>query len=112
VLALDEALFFQALTERDQDLRVLAERPGAEDPDHRHRRLLPTRRERPRRRAAEQRHERAAPHSITSSARASSVGGTSRPRTLAVLRLIKNSNLVAWSTGRSARFSPLRIRAA
>jgi hypothetical protein len=31
------------------------------------------------RRAAEQRDERAAPHSITSSAVASSVGGTSRP---------------------------------
>src|SRR5262245_47952931 len=30
-------------------------------------------------RAAEQRHELAPPHSITSSARASSVGGTSRP---------------------------------
>src|SRR5438874_11078880 len=33
-------------------------------------------------------------HSITSSARASSIGGTSRPRVLAVLRLMTNSNLV------------------
>src|SRR5262249_26250481 len=33
-------------------------------------------------------------HSITSSARASSVGGTSRPRAFAVLRLMTNSNLV------------------
>ena len=33
-------------------------------------------------------------HSITSSARASSVGGTSRPSALAVLRLITNSYLV------------------
>ena len=40
------------------------------------------------RRAAEQRDELAPPHSITSSARASSVGGTSRPSALAVLRLI------------------------
>jgi hypothetical protein len=41
--------------------------------------------ERPRRRAAEQRDELAASHhSITSSARASSVGGTSRPSGLAV----------------------------
>ena len=32
-------------------------------------------------------------HSITSSARASSVGGTSRPSAFAVLRLITNSNL-------------------
>src|SRR5262249_314695 len=50
--------------------------------------LLRAWRERPgRRRAAEQRDELAAPHSITSSARASSVGGTSRPSALAVLRL-------------------------
>ena len=34
-------------------------------------------------------------YSITSSARASSVGGTSRPSALAVLRLMINSNLVA-----------------
>ena len=47
-----------------------------------------------RRRAAEQRDELAPPHSITSSARASSVGGTSRPSALAVLRLITSSNLV------------------
>ena len=44
--------------------------------------------------AAEQRDELAALHSITSSARASSVGGTSRPSALAVLRLMINSNLV------------------
>src|SRR5262245_49511587 len=34
------------------------------------------------------------PHSITSSARASSVAGTSRPSALAVLRLITSSNFV------------------
>ena len=34
-------------------------------------------------------------YSITSSARASSVGGTSRPIALAVFRLITNSNLLA-----------------
>ena len=51
--------------------------------------------ERPRRRgAAEQRDEVAAPHSITSSARASSIGGTSRPSAFAVLRLITSSYLV------------------
>ena len=47
-----------------------------------------------RRRAAEQRDELAPLHSITSSARASSVGGTSRPSALAVLRLMTSSNLV------------------
>ena len=42
-------------------------------------------------------HDELAPfHSITSSARASSVGGTSRPSALAVLRLITNSNLTGF----------------
>src|SRR6516162_3386380 len=59
-------------------------------------------------RAAEQRDELAPPHSITSSARASSVGGTSMPSALAVCRLITNSNLVACNTGRSAGCAPLR----
>ena len=45
--------------------------------------------------AAKQRDELApAAHSITSSARASSVGGTSRPSAFAVLRLITNSTFV------------------
>src|SRR5258707_1436706 len=66
--------------------------------------------ERPRGCAAEQRNELAPVHSITSSARASSVGGTSRPSALAVLRLITSSYLVGACTGRSAGFSPLRMR--
>jgi hypothetical protein len=49
------------------------------------------------------------PHSITSSAVASSVCGTSMPSALAVFRLITNSNLVGCVTGKSAGFSPLRI---
>jgi hypothetical protein len=48
-------------------------------------------------------------YSITSSARASSVGGTSRPRALAVERLMANSNLVGSSTGMSDGFAPWRI---
>jgi hypothetical protein len=60
---------------------------------------------------AEQLGERAASdHSITSSARASSDGGTSRPSALAVLRLSTSSYLVGRCTGRLAGFSPLRIR--
>src|SRR3954470_10786173 len=51
-------------------------------------------------------------HSITSSAMASSPCGKLRPNVLAVLRLITNSNLVDCTTGRSAGFSPLRIRPA
>src|SRR5262245_8397171 len=69
------------------------------------------RRERPRdRRAAEQRDERALVHSITSSAMASSPGERLRLNALAVLRLITNSNLLDCMTGRSAGFSPLRMR--
>jgi hypothetical protein len=49
-------------------------------------------------------------YSITSSARASSDGGTVRPSAFAVLRLIANSYLVGACTGRSAAFSPLRMR--
>jgi hypothetical protein len=48
-------------------------------------------------------------YSITSSARASSVGGTSRPSAFAVLRLMTSSNLVGCITGKSAGLSPLRI---
>jgi hypothetical protein len=48
-------------------------------------------------------------YSITSSARASSIGGTSRPSALAVCRLITSSNLVDCRTGRSAGFAPLRM---
>src|SRR5262249_51087800 len=73
--------------------------------------LLRARRERPRcGRATEHRYELATPHSITSSARASTVVGTSRPSALAVLRLITSSYLVGACTGRSAGFAPLRMR--
>src|SRR5262245_53208367 len=49
-------------------------------------------------------------HSITSSARLSSVVGISRPSTLAVARLMTNSNLVGCITGRSDGLAPLRMR--
>ena len=55
-------------------------RPAAQEADHRHRRLLRARRQRPRRRAAEQGDELAPLHSITSSARASSMGGSEAER--------------------------------
>jgi hypothetical protein len=51
----------------------------------------------------------AAVHSITSSARASSVGGTSRPSALAVLRLMTSSNFVGCSAGISAGLPPCSI---
>jgi hypothetical protein len=48
-------------------------------------------------------------HSITSSASASNLSGISRPRTLAALRLMTNSNFTDCITGKSAGFSPWRI---
>ena len=55
---------------------------------------------------------RSSHHSITSSARASSVDGTSRLKALAVLRLMTSWNFVDCITGRSADFWPLRDRPA
>src|SRR5262245_440492 len=49
-------------------------------------------------------------YSITSSARASSMGGMVRPSARAVGRLITKSNLVDCATGRSIGFSPFRMR--
>src|SRR5262249_11984039 len=66
-------------------------------------------RERPRRRAAEQRDELAPRHSITSSARARIPGGNVSPIALAVLRLTARSNLTGCSTGRSAGLVPCKI---
>ena len=54
--------------------------------------------------------QQSAAYSITSSALARSDGGTVRPSALAVLRFMTNSNLVGACTGRSAGFSPLRMR--
>src|SRR5262249_61775032 len=51
--------------------------------------------------------EFAAPHSITSSARARTDVGMSMPSALAVLRLMTSSYLVGACTGRSAGVSPL-----
>src|SRR5262249_12813364 len=95
VLALDVAALFQALAKFTQSARHRLLRSAVKEPNHRHCRLLCGRRERPRRRcAADERDELAAPHSITSSARASSDGGTSSASALAVLRLITSSNFV------------------
>src|SRR5258708_34701641 len=50
-----------------------------------------------------------APYSITSSAVASSEGGTLRPKALAVFRLIANLKRGGCSTGISAGLGPLNI---
>src|SRR2546421_1113976 len=73
--------------------------------------LLRARRQRPRsRRAANERDELAPLHSITSSARATKIGGTSRPRAFAVLRLMTRENLLGRSIGNSLALAPLRMR--
>src|SRR5262249_8531558 len=72
--------------------------------------LLRPRRERPRHRTAGQCDELASLHSITSSARASRPSATVRPSAFAVLRLITSSYFVGACTGKSAGFSPLRMR--
>jgi hypothetical protein len=54
--------------------------------------------------------QRRAVLSMTSSARASSAGGTSEPSAVAVLRLNTSSYSVGACTGRSAGFSPFMMR--
>src|SRR5262245_42055042 len=49
-------------------------------------------------------------HSMTSSARVGSVGGTVRRRALAVLRFAASSYVLGACTGRSAGFSLRKIR--
>src|SRR5262245_7194636 len=111
VLTLDVADFLEAFSKLSTNVHGAYRRTGANESNHRHRRLLCARRERPRGRATEQRDELAAHHhSITSSARASSEGGTSRPSAFPVLRLMSSSYLFGFCTGRSAGFSPLRMR--
>src|SRR5262245_53124603 len=101
--ALDPAELMQPLHESGDPLAVGRRRAGTEVSDCRQlARLLRPCSDWPyRRRAAEQRDEHAAPHSITSSASASSFGGMSSPRALAVLRLMSSSNFVGCSIGRS-----------
>src|SRR5262245_21156989 len=111
VLAVDIADLFQPLSKTAQKFGGHVERSRVEPADNWHPSLLRPRRERPcGRRAAEQRDELAPPHhSMTSSARASNMAGTSRPSALATVRLMTNSNLVGCSTGRSPGFAPRRI---
>src|SRR5262249_19183357 len=101
--------FVQSLHKR-RNIRSPGRRRGRpQKPDGRQlSRLLRARRERPRdSRAAEQRDERAALHSITSSASDSTFSENLIPSVFAVLRLITNSNLVDCKTGKSAGLAPL-----
>src|SRR5262249_3683817 len=112
VAAIDEAGLRKAASECIHAVCPFGGRYAVKDADHRHRRLLRARRNRPRcRRAAEKRDELApAHHSITSSARRTRLSGTVRPIALAALRLMTSSNLVGNSSGRSATLAPRRMR--
>src|SRR5262249_56403537 len=111
VLTLNKTCLPQTLAERGHKLRRIQKRRVADKPDHWHCRLLRARRERPRRRAAEQCDDVAAPdHSITSSAMASSEGDIARPSSRAVSALITSSNLLDCTTGRSGGLAPLSTR--
>src|SRR6516225_5831266 len=108
ILALDVAGLAQAIAEHRREISVNIRVARMEKSNYGQRRLLRARRERPRDcRAAEQRDERAARHSITSSARSSSVAGTSGPGALAVLGLRPGWGLGGAAPGRPAGFSPL-----
>src|SRR5262249_11686666 len=114
VAPLDIAGFGENLTKQRLQVRKRSGETRAEITDHRRRLLRPRRQWPRRRRAAEQRDELAAlhlrDHSITSSARASSVGGTVRPSARAVIRFMTKSNLIDCTTGRSAGLVPFRMR--
>jgi hypothetical protein len=97
-------------------IRKLCRRYAVQHPDQWHRGLLRARRRRPSRGRGADEGDELAPlhrsifHSITASAMARSLSGTARPKVLAVGRLMTSSNRVDCTTGRSAGFSPLRMR--
>src|SRR5262249_60515429 len=108
VLALYVARFAEALTKRGCMTCGTIKRSTADKADHQSRRLLRPRRERPRCRAAEKRDELAAFHSITSSARASRLSGTSRPSACAVFKFITSSYLFGARTASAVGLLPFR----
>src|SRR5262245_2281381 len=111
---LDPAEFAQSLNKGGDPCTPGRRRSRSKEPNDRHLRwLLRARRERPRRRHAEQGDEGAPQHhSITSSAMARSEGGTERPSIVAIWALMISSNLLDCTTGKSAGFAPLRMRPA
>src|SRR5262249_45538876 len=110
VLTFDEAFLGKSAPVGCQISQPKIRRHAVEEADHRQRLCIG--RKRPCCCRASEHCDELAPshHSITSSARARRVGGTSSPSALAVLRLITNSYFVGACTGSSAGFSPLRMR--
>src|SRR6516164_5453416 len=113
VPALDMTSFGETPSETGETNVIGFRRPLAQITDHRDDRLLRTNHLRIGEGHAGKQRDKLAPlHSITSSARAESVGGISNPSVFAVFRLITNWKLVGCATGRSPGFSPLRMRPA
>src|SRR5262245_2741243 len=112
ILAFDKCGLVQAPMKCGHDLPGVTGRFAVQESNDRHLRLLRTRRERPGCRCTAEERDELAPfhHSITSSARASTVPGTSMPSDFAVLRLMTRWNLVGSTTGSSPGFSPRTIR--
>src|SRR5215469_18304129 len=108
-LAFNEAAILQAAPKRFYQMCRLFGRPRTQESND-WQRLLRVHGDRPSRRAAEQHDELAtAAHSITSSARVSSIGEILMPSAFAVIRLMTRSNLVGCSTGRPAGLAPRKI---
>jgi hypothetical protein len=96
IATLDVSQLSKPLTKRldQRTIRDWVRRTTMEKPDHRHRSLLRLCGERPSEcHAADKRHELAPLHSITSSARAKSVGGIVSPIAFAAFMLTTRSNL-------------------
>src|SRR5262245_63873829 len=108
VLAFDEAEPPQFIEQRDI-MRCIAQARQHDADAIDASGFLPLSDERPRRRAADERDEIAALHSMTSLAVICMISGTAKPIALAVLRLITRSNFVGCSMGRSPGFVPFSI---
>src|SRR5689334_17409585 len=103
ILPVDISGFSQSPLERCHIIPLVPSCTVIEQAAHRHRALLRVCRERPGGCCTTDEGDELPPfHSITSSARASHVGGRSRPSALAVLRLMARSYLVGACTGSSA----------
>src|SRR5262249_28117461 len=100
----------QPLPKRIDIAPVAFEGLFVQKPNHRHRRLLRTRGQRPRRRTAKERDELPPPHSITLSARSNIDSEIESPIAFAALRLMTSSNFTPCSTGRSPGLAPLSTR--
>jgi hypothetical protein len=94
-----------AVVRREPHLMACAQSVAKNRADH----GLPSRKRPCDSHATEKGDELAPPHSITSSARAITVAGISRPIAFAVFKLITNSNVTGWAIGRSSGLVPRKI---